>query len=150
LPSKGISRPLIPELIELQALLTALGITRLQLVDLAILVGTDFNKGVQGVGPKTALKLVKEYERLERLPDKFKTQLPDNVEAIRNIFLHPDVREDYEIQFKGVDEAGLTKFLCEERGFSPDRVNLAIERMHAFYGRDRSTLRGWLGNQEGA
>ena len=151
LPSKGIARPLIPELIELEELLTALGITREQLIDLAILVGTDFNQGVRGVGPKTALKLIKKDGSLEKLPDEFKNQLPDNIQALRTIFLHPDVRDDYEILFKGMDEAGLRKFLCEERGFSPDRVNLAIERMREFYARDRSTLQSWLGgSQEGA
>jgi flap endonuclease-1 len=149
LPSKGIARPLIPELIELNQLLTALGVTREQLIDLAILVGTDFNQGVRGVGPKTALKLIKESGSLEKLPDRFKDQLPDNIQALRTIFLHPDVRGDYEIRFKGMDAAGLRKFLCEERGFSPDRVNLAIERMRAFYARDRSTLQSWLGGNQG-
>jgi flap endonuclease-1 len=151
LPSKGIGRPLIPELIELQQLVTALGISRAQLIDLAILVGTDFNQGVRGVGPKTALKLIKSHGSLEELPDRFKSQLPDNIQELRTVFLHPKVRDDYEIRFKGMDEAGLRKFLCEERGFSPDRVNLAVERMREFYARDRSTLRSWLsGNPGGA
>jgi flap endonuclease-1 len=149
LPSKGIGRPLIPELIELQQLLTALGISREQLIDLAILVGTDFNQGIHGVGPKTALKLIKNHGRLEELPDRFKSQLPDNIQELRTIFLNPTVTEDYEIKFKGIDETGLRKFLCEERGFSTDRVDLAIVRMHKFYARDRSTLQSWLGGDQG-
>src|SRR5262249_49859146 len=51
LPSKGTFRPITPELIDLQAMLDALAITRSQLIDLAILVGTDFNEGVKGIGP---------------------------------------------------------------------------------------------------
>jgi flap endonuclease-1 len=149
LPSKGIGRPLIPELIELQQLLTALGISREQLIDLAILVGTDFNQGVHGVGPKTALKLIKEHAKLEELPERFKSQLPDNIQDLRTIFLKPTVTQDYEIQFKGLDEGGLRKFLCEERGFSADRVDLAIVRMREFYARDRSTLQSWLGDRGG-
>lgn len=149
LPSKGIGRPLIPELIELQQLLTALGLSREQLIDLAILVGTDFNQGVHGIGPKTALKLIKGHERLEELPDRFKNQLPDNILELRTIFLKPTVTQDYEIQFKGLDERGLRKFLCEERGFSTDRVELAIVRMREFYARDRSTLQTWLGGEQG-
>jgi flap endonuclease-1 len=144
LPSKGIARPLIPELIELQQLLGALRITHEQLVDLAILVGTDFNKGVRGVGPKTALKFITEHGRLESLPDRVRNQLPDNFQAIRAVFLNPDVTDEYEIQFRGIDEEGVRKFLCDERGFSTDRVNLAIQRMREFYSRDRSTLRSWL------
>jgi len=150
LPSKGIGRPLIPEVIELQELLTALGISREQLIDLAILVGTDYNHGVHGVGPKTALKLIKEHAKLERLPERFKSQLPDNIQELRTIFLKPTVTQDYEIRFKGLDESGLRRFLCEERGFSTDRVDLAIVRMRKFYAQGRSTLQNWLGNNGGA
>jgi flap endonuclease-1 len=149
LPSRGIGRPLIPELIELQQLLTALGISREQLIDLAILVGTDFNQGVRGVGPKTALKLIKSYGKLERLPEQFKSQLPNNIQELRRIFLDPNVRDDYEIRFKAMDEAGLKKFLYEERGFSTDKVDLAIDRMREFYARDRSTLQSWLQDNQG-
>ncbi|HXZ90247.1 MAG TPA: flap endonuclease-1 [Candidatus Dormibacteraeota bacterium] len=145
LPSTGISRPLIPELIELQELLKALGTSRHQLVDLAILVGTDFNAGVRGVGPKTALKLVKEFQNLEGLPKKYLDQLPSNVQEIRKIFLDPTVTDDYEIKFTGLDEAGLEHFLVEERGFSEDRVELAVERMRAFYLHEKSDLTEWLG-----
>ena len=143
LPSKGTSRPLIPELIELQKLLNSLEITREQLVDLAILVGTDFNDGVKGVGPKTALKLVREFGRLESLPEKY--EIPENIDQLRDIFLKPSVTDEYEIRFGGLDEAGLRDFLCVERGFSTERVDLAIGRMKAFYARDRSSLQTWLG-----
>ncbi len=146
LPSKGTSRPLIPELIELQQLLTSLGISRQQLIDLAILVGTDFNQGIEGVGPKTALKLVKAHGSLEGLPEQYRKKLPDNFEGLRATFLTPRVTEDYKVGFSGLDEVGLRKFLSEERGFSADRVNLAVKRMREFYGRRRSGLQSWLGN----
>ncbi len=149
LPSKGISRPLIPELIELQGLLASLGITREQLIDLAILVGTDFNEGIQGIGPKTALKLIKAHRCLEGLPDPYRNRLPDNTRDVREIFLNPQVTDDYEIKFKGLDEAGLRKFLCEERGFSAERVDLATKRMREFYARERSSLQSWLGSKSG-
>jgi flap endonuclease-1 len=144
LPSKGVSRPLIPELIELQALLYSLRITREQLVDLAILVGTDFNKGIEGVGPKTALKLVQGYGRLEALPEKYKEQLPERLDEIRNIFLNPDITSEYTIRFGKLDEAGLHQFLSQERGFSNDRVELSVRRMRQFYSQEHSTLKAWL------
>jgi flap endonuclease-1 len=146
LPSKGTSRPLIPELIELKQLLASLGISRQQLIDLAILVGTDFNEGIKGVGPKTALKLVKAHGSLEGLPEQYRKQLPNIFEELRATFLTPHVTEDYEVKFKGLNEEGLRKFLCEERGFSADRVDLAIKRMREFYGRRRSVLQNWLGD----
>src|SRR5204863_2858772 len=61
LPAQGAFRPIVPELIDLPQFLAALAITREQLVDLGILVGTDFNDGVKGIGPKKALKLVQEF-----------------------------------------------------------------------------------------
>jgi len=68
LPSKGISRPLKPELIVLEEFLSEIGLTREQLIDLAILIGTDFNDGIKGIGPKTALsqRLRIFQRRLER------------------------------------------------------------------------------------
>src|SRR4030095_5874084 len=61
LPSKGAFRSITPELIDAASLLHHYRLTRQQLIDLAILVGTDFNEGVKGVGPKKALKLVSEF-----------------------------------------------------------------------------------------
>ncbi len=144
LPSKGVARPLIPELIELQKLLGSLGISREQLVDLAILVGTDFNEGVRGVGPKTALKLIKAHGRLEELPTQYRDKLAKNLTELRQMFLNPTITDSYEIRFEGLDENGLFRFLCGDRGFSKDRVELAVRRMKQFYARERSTLTSWL------
>src|SRR3972149_3149373 len=147
LPTKGTARPLIPELIELDKLLGTLSITREQLVDLAILVGTDFNKGIKGVGPKTALKLIKSHGSLEALPDRYQGDLPRNVGEVREIFLDPAAPTDYSIQFTGLKEQELRKFLSGERNFSEEKVALAIQRMRRFYSRERSTLTSWLFEQ---
>src|SRR3989338_2847014 len=51
-----------PEMISLSETLNNLGITHEQLIILSILVGTDYNiGGVKGIGPKKALKLIKEH-----------------------------------------------------------------------------------------
>src|SRR5207247_6159061 len=72
LPSKGVSRPIIPEVIDTAAMLDEYAITREQLIDLALLVGTDFNDGVKGIGPKKALKLVKEFGSIDMMPDEIR------------------------------------------------------------------------------
>jgi flap endonuclease-1 len=144
LPSKGQARPLIPELIELEELLQFLGITREQLIDLAILVGTDFNEGIKGIGPKTALKLIRTHRVLENLPEQYKSLLPGNVNELRRIFLEPSITGQYEIRFTGLREEDLRRFLCDERNFSRDRVELAVHRMQNFYQRERSGLTTWL------
>jgi flap endonuclease-1 len=129
LPSKGRARRLEPELIELEALLTELGITRTQLIDLSILVGTDFNEGVKGVGPKTALKLMRRHGSIEELPEETLAKVPDTYQAIRDIYLHPEITETYDLETRGLNEEGLVEFLCGERGFSRGRVETLVKRM---------------------
>ncbi len=144
LPSKGVARPLKPELINLQELLLYHKITRPQLVDLAILVGTDFNKGIKGVGPKTALKLVKKYKRIERLPRKFQQEIPNYIE-VREIFLTPKTTSQYDVNFGSLYEEGLYHFLCDQRGFNRTRVELVVRRMNEVYRKGEQTgLEKWF------
>jgi flap endonuclease-1 len=127
LPAAGTFRPIVPEIIDLQRQLDAWRITRAQLVDLAILIGTDFNEGVKGIGPKKALRLVQVHGRIEDMPAEVRDAVGDPSE-VRDIYLHPAVTNDYSIQFAEPDVDGLVKFLCEERIFSRERVISALER----------------------
>lgn len=145
LPSKGRFRPLKPEVIVLQEFLEKYGITREQLVDLAILVGTDFNQGVRGIGPKKAMKLIKNHGRIENMPKEIKTELTGNYQRIRQVFLEPDVRQSYEIGYSKLREEEIYHFLCQERDFSAKRVRTAIDRMKQFYSwTKQSNLKKWL------
>jgi flap endonuclease-1 len=128
LPSTGAFRAITPELIDTAALLEHYGITRGQLIDLAILVGTDFNEGVNGIGPKKALKLVREFGSIDRMPAEIQDSLGPGVPEIRQLFLEPAVTGDYEIQFSRPDWDGIVRFLCDEREFSRERVTAALER----------------------
>jgi flap endonuclease-1 len=127
LPSKGTFRPLVPELLELDAQLRRWGITRDGLIDLALLIGTDFNDGVRGVGPKKALALVQRHGRIEDMPPEIRDAVGD-VEALRNVYLHPDVTDEVAIEFGDPDLDGVVRFLCDERQFSRDRVTDALAR----------------------
>ena len=145
LPSKGVSRPLEPELISLENLLSHHKITREQFVDLAILIGTDFNDGVKGIGPKTALRLIKKYGRLEGLPENLKSKLPTQYGDIRNIFLKPKVADDYQIRWGELREEELYEFLCDQRGFSRQRVETVLQRMKRFYSnKSQISLGKWI------
>ena len=128
LPSKGTFRPLLPELIVLEDVLRELEITREQLVDIAILIGTDFNEGVKGVGPKTALKLIKMYGCIERLPKTYREKLTCDVDEVRRIFLEPEVNEKYRVEFNAPDVDGLAEFL-RDKGFSEKRIKTVVERL---------------------
>lgn len=129
LPSKGTSRPLIPELVKLSDNLEALGIGRHQLVDVALLVGTDFNEGVKGIGPKKALGLIQRYASAENLPEDIREKLPQNLEEVRDIFLNPRVLKEYSLKAPRPDPDGIIRFLSEERGFSRDRVARIASRL---------------------
>jgi len=142
LPSKGWARRLMPEVIDLETLLRHHGITREQLIDLAILVGTDFNLGVKGIGPKTALKLVKQHGGLEGLPPEVAARLPRNYDEIRRLYLEPEVTDDYRVEGGALREDELYAFLCDERSFSRRRVEVVVDRMRRAH-RQRS-LREWL------
>src|SRR5262245_12033135 len=128
LPSKAAFRPLTPELIDSARMLGHYGITRDQLIDLAILVGTDFNEGIKGIGPKKALKLVKDFGSIENMPDEIRNAVGTAVSEIRDIFLHPEVTDNYSVTFASPDREGIIRFLCDEREFSKERVMAALER----------------------
>jgi flap endonuclease-1 len=127
LPSQGTFRPIVPEIIVLREQLDAWQLTRRQLVDLAILVGTDFNNGVKGIGPKKALRLVQTHGRIEDMPTEVRDAVGDP-SPVRDIYLDPAVTEEYSIQFGEPDVDGVIRFLCDERIFSRERVTAALER----------------------
>jgi flap endonuclease-1 len=129
LPSKRTSRIVPPELIDLAAMLRSLGLTHRQLVEAAILVGTDFDEGVKGIGPKTAVKLMRESRRLEDLPARVRDALPGNFDEIRAYFLEPEVDASPEVQPGRFDPEGVVDFLCRERGFAEERVRTAVDRL---------------------
>ncbi len=121
----------VPEVVELQKTLSECGLTQGQLIDVGILIGTDFNPdGVKGIGPKTALKLIKQYGTLgNALPHIENVTFADKIGEIREIFLHPQVTDNYKMEWKNPDEAGLLDFLCREKEFGEERIKKSLERM---------------------
>lgn len=128
-PSKNMSIKLEPELIELDQILLKYGITREQLVDVGILVGTDFNNGVRGIGAVKALQLVKKHGAIEEIPTVKDTINLDEINEVRQIFLHPNITNDYRISDEKIDGEGMINFLCNERDFSRDRILKALEKI---------------------
>jgi len=131
LPGKDIYVEISPEIIRLDELLAKLGITREQLIDIAILVGTDYNpKGVKGIGPKRAYELIKKHGSLEKALRFVKgAEFPVDPAEIKRIFLEPEVTDDYELKWSEPDVDGVIDFLCGERDFSEARVKKALDRV---------------------
>lgn len=120
-----------PEFIDLQFVLTALGVTQEQLIDVSILVGTDFNPGVKGYGPKKALKAIREYENLENVLKEKDLELPD-YDLVQKIFREPNITDDYTINWEPVNEDKVLEFLHEEHDFAKDRVTNTLESFQKF------------------
>jgi flap endonuclease-1 len=109
------------------------------------MIGTDFNEGIKGIGPKTALKLIKRHRSLEALPGELRAKTPLDLETLRNIFLRPEVTSQYSTLQQPADGQGLMAFLCDERGFSKERVEVALERLRRISKRSReSDLGRWI------
>ncbi len=119
-----------PETIRLQETLGELGLNREQLVDLGILIGTDFNPdGFKGIGPKTALKLIQEHGSIEEIANANQDfHPPEYLPRIRQIFLKPEVTSKFELEWREPDVEGLVSFLCGDRDFSEDRIRTAVAR----------------------
>lgn len=115
-----------PDLIVLEENLKHLGINQEQLIALAMLIGTDYNAGgIKGIGPKTALKLVKEYRnnfeamfKEAKWNDFFGFSWQEVFELIKNI----PVSHDYELKCGNVDEDKIIKLLVDGHDFSEERV----------------------------
>jgi len=148
LPRKEVYVEVEPEIVELPQVLSELNLTQEQLVDLGILIGTDFNpKGLRGVGPKTALRLIKEHGTLETLAQEHKeAEFPEDLTTIRRIFLNPNVSDDYVLEWKKPDVEGVIRFLCGERDFSESRVRNALDKMIAGLesGKSKKTLESFF------
>ncbi|NHI92019.1 MAG: hypothetical protein EAX96_05910 [Candidatus Lokiarchaeota archaeon] len=77
------------QLINLRDVLKDLGISYVQLVDLALLVGTDIFPGINGIGPKKGIHLIKKYGFFEEVAQALQVELPDNLDQLRGYYLNP-------------------------------------------------------------
>ena len=77
------------KLVQLKKVLSDLNISHLQLVDLALLVGTDIYPGIRGIGPKKGLKLIKKHGFFEDIAKVVNLEVPENLEELRSYYLEP-------------------------------------------------------------
>jgi len=116
-----------PELIELTESLQMLELDRRKLIWVGILVGTDFNPGIRGIGPKKALLLVKKFDSFEKIISELKA--PEWFMEVERIFLEPKTVDDYGIKFNKPQVEGIVEFLCNEREFSEERIRNALAKI---------------------
>ena len=125
-----------PEIIELEKVLSELQITREQLIMIGMLVGTDYNpEGIKGVGPKTALKIVKENKTLEKVLQNVEWNFDVDPKEIFEFFLTPPIEKREKI----------IELMVEEHDFSRERIENALNKLFGI--RKEGTqlrLEGWF------
>lgn len=132
------------EIIYLNEVLEENSLTREQLIDVAILVGTDFNEGIKGVGAKKGRNLIKKHKDVYGALKHLKTELDVDPQEVRDIFLDHDFIEDYSIKWNKPDKEGVIDFLCEKHDFSVDRVFGALDKLKKLNPAQKS-LEQWFG-----
>ena len=131
LPGKKAYAKVCPKQIRLEPNLKSLGISHKQLVDMAILIGTDFNDGVKGMGPKRSLKLIKKTGNIENAVATIGGENAptfDEIRKVRKIFLEPKVTDDYSLSWSVPDNEKLIGMLCDEYQFTSERVEPVLEK----------------------
>lgn len=123
-----------PEEIRLKETLKELGITREQLINIGILTGTDFNEGVYRVGPKTALKIVKEHKKLDDVEkyvkEKYNYEFEVNPKEIFDLFMKPKKKKTpSKFRWGNVDIGNIEELLVKRHDFSEDRVRKTTENL---------------------
>jgi flap endonuclease-1 len=117
-----------PEQMDFDATLAEHDITWEQLVDVAILCGTDFNPGISGIGPKTAVSLIHEhgtiFDVLEARDDDI-----EHVDRIRSLFLDPAVTDVDPKTSINPDVDAAKQFVVEEWEVDADEVARGFERV---------------------
>ena len=123
------------EYVSLSKFLESLGISREQLIDMGILIGTDFFPGIKGIGQHKALDLIKKHGSIEHIIKENVQNLrqelePELVNKVKDLFLNPDVKKEYPpIKWRNVKYEKVEELLIEKHDFSEQRVKNALERL---------------------
>ncbi|MBR9681112.1 MAG: flap endonuclease-1 [Candidatus Altiarchaeota archaeon] len=146
LPYKNVYVEVVPELIKLDEVVGNLGITKRQLICMSMLIGTDFNPGgIKGVGPKTALDMIRKdgCDALKKV--KWDPQWPEK-ETIIDFFENPPTTDDYKLEWGNPDTEKLLDFMVGEHDFSESRVLKAVDHFKQGLKKGRQTGLGeWFG-----
>ncbi|WIV66423.1 flap endonuclease-1 [Natrialbaceae archaeon AArc-T1-2] len=118
-----------PELMDLEATLAKHELTLEQLIDAAILIGTDFNEGVSGIGPKTAIAEITEHGDLWSVLEA-RGDSVEHGDRVRQLFREPTVTDDYDVATSlEPDLEAARAYVTEEWAVDPDEVERGFERI---------------------
>lgn len=154
LPRKDIYVTVEPEIMTFKDTLDTLGLNQKQLIWIGMMLGTDYNDGVKGVGPKTALKIAKASSKLNDMvayvKEKYKAEFEVDPVELENMFLEPEVSEISSEELEKMSEARpdakkLVSFMCTDHDFSEERVAKYAEKLvGAQSASKQSTIGKWM------
>jgi flap endonuclease-1 len=128
-----------PYLVELDKVLKQLELTQDDLIILGVMVGTDYNpKGISGIGPKKALKLLHEERDYSKIFSRF--DLDFDWKEIYSTFKKIPV-DDFSLKKEKMNPEKVKEILVEEHDFSRERVEKALLELGR---RDKSSLSKWF------
>ncbi len=114
----------------------ALGINQFQLVDIGILIGTDYFPGIKGIGPKKALILLKKHQQIEKVIQEvsgkfdFSQLTPRIIKKVRKIFLLPEVNKSKtDFYWNLPNKASAFSLLCKNHYLNKDRVSNNLDKL---------------------
>ena len=155
LPRKNVYIDVKPERVRLSKLLSSLGISREQLIMLGMLMGRDFNSGIDKVGPMTALKIVREHSTLDGVVkyvgEKYGIEFDADPGEVFGLFEHPEIDKIAPERFSAMlseakpDKSGIMQFMCDKHEFSAERVSKVAERLLELRGnKGQKGIGNWL------
>lgn len=88
-----------------------MGLSRIDLIDLSFVLGSDYTIGIKGIGMKKAVEYIKTEE--------FKNM---KIERYRNIFLSSSARDDWKPKFQKIEFEKIVKF-WKINGLDDERID---------------------------
>lgn len=126
--NRGVTVHVKPELIDTNEIFKATGLNREKLILMGLLIGTDYNSGVEGIGPKRALDIVKANSK-ESILSKYNFGTEYKIDEIYNYFMHPNVVDSVRPHLDKIDEGKLVEFMSEKHSFDRDRVINSVAKL---------------------
>ncbi len=123
-----------PELLELENIIAESKLSRNQLIWLSLLMGTDFNPGIKGIGPKKGIKFVENATGWKEVAARVsQANIPldgsENAEEIEQFFLNPPIEQNPKMEFKPPDAKACADYLCNDFEFSRERVERTLSAL---------------------
>lgn len=125
--NSGLTKKINPELIDLDENLKKLNLSQKEFIVLAILVGTDYNEGIHGIGPKKALKLVKENKDFDKMFKNLNVEF--NWKEIYELFDNMKVKKDCKLKWEKINSNKIKNILIERHEFNEERVNKVLQNL---------------------